>query len=134
MSFIKKIGLLIAIILVLFIGYIVVFLLTSTDTKNVHLEGYVYDEITNKPLDSVLVVVNIYSYEDKEGNSNFDEYLGFKKIKLTTDEKGFYNLVIDKSAFVYIDLKKNGYKIKTEAGQYSSKQMKFETYLKEAKH
>lgn len=134
MSLIKKIGLFIGIILVLLTSYIVVFFISSTDTKNVHLEGYVYDEITKKPLDSVLVFVNTYSYEDEKGNSNFDEYLGFKKIKLITNVNGFYNVVIDKSAFIYIDLKRNGYIVKTEEGQYSSKQMKFETYLKGANY
>lgn len=129
MSLIKKIGLFIGIILVLIIGYVVVFLVSSTDLKNVHLQGYVYDEMTKKPLDSVLVVVNNYSYEDEKGNSNFDEYLGYKKIELTTNENGFYNIVINKSAFLYIDLKKNGYKVRAEDGQYSNKKMKFETYL-----
>lgn len=130
MSLIKKIGLLITILFVLFIGYILVFFVSSTDTENVHLEGYVYDEVTKKPLDSVFVEVNNYSYEDEKGNSNFDEYLGFKKIKLITDKNGFYSVVIDKSAYVYIDFKRNSYKMKTEDGRYSNKQMKFETYLK----
>ncbi len=128
MSLTKKIGILISILLVLFIGYIVVFFVSSTDTENVRLEGCVYDIKTKEPINNAKIFIVNNRYEDNDGNTNWDEYLGTDKFVMLTDENGFYKIEIEKSAFVFIEVFKEGYSTKTES-KYSSKRMKFETYL-----
>jgi len=133
MSLIKKICLFIAIILVLFIGYIVVFFVSSTDTENVHLEGFVYDLKTKEPIYNAKIFIENNRYESNNGTTNFDEYLGMDKFIMLTDENGFYKQEIEKSAFIFIKVSKEGYKVKTES-EYSSKIMKFKTYLEKTNH
>lgn len=109
--------------------YLFVFYLSVIDTTNVKLDGYVFDNNTKEPIENVLVVINNDRYEDDKGNKNYDEYLGHDKITLYTDKNGHYSTVIKKSAFVWIDFKKEGYKKHTEKGSYSSKKMSYEIYL-----
>lgn len=110
--------------------YLFMFYISVIDTKDVTLEGYVFDENTKKPIENVLVVINNDRYEDDKGNNNFDEYLGHDKITLYTDKNGYYNTVIEKSAFVWIDFEKEGYNKHNEKGSYSSKKMNYKIYLK----
>jgi hypothetical protein len=100
------------------------------DKNNVKLEGYVFDQKTKKPIESVLVIINNERYASDSGHKNYDEYLGEDKINLYTDRNGYYSTLIKKSAFVYIDFEKEGYIRFTEDGRYSSKTMNHETYLK----
>lgn len=109
--------------------YFFFFYLSVTDIKNINLSGYVFDEETKKPISNVLVVVNNERYEDDKGNKNYDEYLGKDKIKLYSDSNGYYSTVIEKSAFITLSFKKDGYIKKEEAGRYSSKHMKYKTFL-----
>lgn len=109
--------------------YLFVFYLSVIDTTNVKLDGYVFDNNTKEPIENVLVVINNDRYEDDKGNKNYDEYLGHDKITLYTDKNGHYSTVIKKSAFVWIDFKKEGYKKHIEKGSYSSKKMNYKIYL-----
>lgn len=117
-------------ILVGFAIYLFAFYQSVTDTKNVLVEGYVYDTNTNQPLAGVNVKISSERYESDNGIRNYDEYLGHDVIELATDESGFYSTVIPKSAFLWIDFKKEGYNDGNEKGQYVSKKMKYKTSLK----
>ena len=44
------------------------------------------------------------------------------------DENGFYEIKIPKSAFIVIEVKKNGYKIESDS-DFSFKYMRFKTFL-----
>ena len=133
MSLLKKISIFLGLLFLIFIGYVIVFFVSSTDTENVHLEGYVYDLNTKKPIYNAKIFIINNRYEDDEGNSNFDEYLGEDKFIMLTDENGFYKQEIKKSAFVFIKVSKEGYKVKEES-EYSSNTMKFKTYLQKTNH
>ncbi|MFD2591012.1 hypothetical protein ACFSTE_09230 [Aquimarina hainanensis] len=113
--------------------YFAIFFISRTDIKNVHVEGYVFDQTTEKPLSNVKVIINNNRYEDDAGNANYDEYLGNDRIELNTNANGFYSTEINKSAYLWIDFSKESYQSKTEDGQYASKNMKFKTYLKKDK-
>lgn len=119
---------LVGVIFILFV-YLFMFYLSVTDTKNVKIEGYVYDKTTNKPIESAKIVIENYRYEDDNGNSNYDEYLGLDKIAVYSDKNGFYETKFDKSAFVVIEIHKDGYKKIIENGEYSTKNMDFKTNL-----
>jgi hypothetical protein len=126
----KKIVLYSFLVLILAIlVYLFMFYMSVIDTKNVKLEGYVFDNNTKKPIENVLVVINNDRYEDDKGNKNYDEYLGHDKITLYTDKNGYYSTVIEKSAFVWVDFEKKGYRKHTGKGNYSSKKMNYEIYL-----
>lgn len=126
----KKIMLyVVGILSIAIIVYLFTFYMSVIDTNNVKLEGNVFDEKTKKPIENVLVFINNERYESDSGNKNYDEYLGYDKIKLYTDKNGYYSTIIKKSAFVYIDFEKKGYTRYTENGRYSSKTMNYETYL-----
>jgi len=128
---VKKILLYTIIIIVLGIGFcLFAFYQSVTDTKNVNIEGYVYDKITKKSINGVTVIVNNERYESDNGTLNYDEYLGHDVIKLTTDESGYYSTTIEKSAFLWIDFEKEGYMKAEEKGLYSSKRMTFKTLMK----
>ncbi len=60
--------------------------------------------------------------------SNHDEYLGEDGYELLSNNNGFYEITIDKSAFMVIEIRKDGYKLKTES-DYSLKSMSFKTSL-----
>ncbi|WP_298118707.1 hypothetical protein [Flavobacterium sp.] len=113
----------------LLLAFLFMFYLSVTDTENVKIEGYVYDKMTNKPIESAKILIENYRYEDNNGNSNYDEYLGLDKISVCTDKNGFYETKFDKSAYVVIEIHKNGYKTTMENGEYSSKNMDFKTDL-----
>ena len=119
---------LVGVIFILFV-YLFMFYLSVTDTKNVKIEGYVYDKTTNKPIESAKIVIENYRYEDDNGNSNYDEYLGLDKIAVYSDKNGLYETKFDKSALVVIEIHKDGYKKIIENGEYSTKNMDFKTNL-----
>ena len=116
-------------IIFLLIVYILIFYLSVTDTKNVKIEGYVYDEITQKPIEKAKIKIENYRYESDNGVSNYDEYLGLDKVKIYSDKNGFYKAKFDKSAFVVVQIHKDGYKTIIENGEYSSKNINFKTKL-----
>ena len=51
---------LVGVIFILFV-YLFMFYLSVTDTKNVKIEGYVYDKTTNKPIESAKIVIENYN-------------------------------------------------------------------------
>jgi hypothetical protein len=119
-----------------FIGVIsslLVFLLmlyfSVTDTKNIKIEGYVYDEITQKPIEKAKILIENYRYESDNGVSNYDEYLGIDKVVVYSDKNGFYEVKFNKSAYVVVEVHKDGYKKIIENGEYSAKNMEFKTDL-----
>jgi hypothetical protein len=120
----------VGILFIAIVVYLVAFYMSVIDKNNVKLEGYVFDQKTKKPIESVLVIINNERYASDSGHKNYDEYLGEDKINLYTDRNGYYSTLIKKSAFVYIDFEKEGYIRFTEDGRYSSKTMNHETYLK----
>ncbi|MFC7773978.1 hypothetical protein [Flavobacterium sp. GCM10027622] len=110
--------------------YLFAFYLSVIDSKDVKIDGYVYDEITKQPINGATVIINNERYESDNGVSNYDEYLGHDVIKLITDKSGHYSTVIGKSAFLWIDLEKEGYQNSSIDGQYSSKTMEYKTFMK----
>ena len=108
--------------------YLVFWLYSASDTKNVRLSGYVFDKETNKPIQNAIIKIENYRYESDNGTSNYSEYLGEDNYSLKSDENGFYEIKITKSAFIVIEVKKNGYKIESYS-DFSFKYMKFKTFL-----
>jgi len=113
--------------------YLAFWFYSVNDTKNVKLSGYVFDKETNNPIQNAKIKIKNYRYENDNGTSNYDEYLGEDKYDLLSDDKGFYEITIDKSAFIVIEVRKDGYKFKTESN-YSSKHVSFKTNLVKTNH
>lgn len=124
----KKFIIILCSILILFLSYLAFWVYSATDTENVKLTGYVFDKETNKPIKNAIVEIENYRYESDNGFSNHDEYLGEDRYELLSNNNGFYEITIDKSAFIVIEIRKDGYKLKTES-DYSSKSMSFKTSL-----
>jgi hypothetical protein len=124
----KKFLIILASILILFLMYLVFWLYSASDTKNVRLSGYVFDKETNKPIQNAIIKIENYRYESDNGTSNYSEYLGEDNYSLKSDENGFYEIKITKSAFIVIEVKKNGYKIESDS-DFSFKYMRFKTFL-----
>jgi len=101
---------------------------SATDTKNIHLSGYVFDKKTNKPIPNAIIKIENQRYESDNGTSNYSEYLGKDNYALKSDENGFYEIKIPRSAFLIIKVKKDGYKLETTS-DYSFKHMKLKTLL-----
>ncbi|WP_157486061.1 hypothetical protein [Flavobacterium soli] len=133
-KYIKISAYLILAFIVAFIIYVMMFFNSQTDTKILKLEGYVFDESTKKPIERVKVIINNDRYEDDFGNNNHDEYLGHDKIELFTDSNGYYSTSIDKSAFLWIDFYKEGYRNTRENGKYSKEIMSYKTYISKQKY
>ena len=108
--------------------YLAFWFYSATDTKNVHLSGYVFDKVTNRPIQNAIIIVKNYRYESDNGVSNYSEYLGEDNFELKSDENGFYQIKIPKSAFIVIVVKKDDYKLETDS-DYSFKYMRFKTYF-----
>ncbi|TAF11991.1 MAG: hypothetical protein EAZ75_03290 [Flavobacteriia bacterium] len=124
----KKFLIISASILILFLMYLVFWLYSASDTKNVRLSGYVFDKETNKPIQNAIIKIENYRYESDNGTSNYSEYLGEDNYSLKSDENGFYEIKITKSAFIVIEVNKNGYKIESDS-DFSFKYMRFKTFL-----
>lgn len=120
-------------IIILSATCLLAFYLSVTDTNNVILEGCVLDFETNKPVKGAKVELQNYRYQNDEGFSNYDEYLGLDEFQLVTDEKGFYKIKMDKSAFIIIKVDTEGYASKSES-KYASKSNKFKTILEKTNH
>ena len=101
-----------------------------TDTEDVKLSGYIYDEKTKQPIPNTLIMIISERYEDDSGNTNYDEYLGKDTIKLYSDSKGYYSTIIEKTALISLYFKKEGYVQKKIEGEYPAKQMNYKVYLK----
>jgi hypothetical protein len=108
--------------------YLAFWLYSASDTKNVRLSGYVFDKETNKPIQNAIIKIENYRYESDNGTSNYSEYLGEDNYSLKSDENGFYEIKITKSAFIVIEVNKNGYKIESDS-DFSFKYMRFKTFL-----
>lgn len=124
----KIVLIIIAGILVAITTYLLIFFISATDSKNIDLEGYVYDSQTKLAIKDAIVTIENYRYESNGGKQNYDEYLGKDNFELITNENGYYKIEISKSAFIVIEVKKEGYKSKTES-EYSSKYVTFKTNL-----
>ena len=110
--------------------YLFSFYKSVTDTEDVKLSGYIYDEKTKQPIPNALIMIISERYEDDNGNINYDEYLGKDTIKLYSDSKGYYSTIIEKTAFISLYFKKEGYIQKKIEGEYPAKQMNYKVYLK----
>jgi hypothetical protein len=124
----KKFLIILGSILILFLTYLAFWFYSATDAKNVHLSGYIFDKETNKPIQNVIIKLKNQRYESDNGISNYSEYLGEDNFELKSDKNGFYEIKIPKSAFIVIEVKKDGYKLETTS-DCSTKYMKFKTYL-----
>ncbi|EAZ95381.1 hypothetical protein FBBAL38_06765 [Flavobacteria bacterium BAL38] len=129
----KKVLIILGSILILFLMYLAFWFYSATDTKNVLLSGYVFDKETNKPIQNAIIKIKNHRYESDNGISNFSEYLGEDNYNLKSDKNGFYEIKITKSAFIIIEVKKNGYKLRTDS-DYSYKFMRFKTPLEKTNH
>ena len=116
-----------------FLVYLLMFFISATDTENVRIAGFIEDKKTGQPISNAKIIIENFRYESDNGYSNYDEYLGTDKFELISDEKGCYSVEVDKSAFVVVEVKKDGYEIKTES-KYASKSMKFNINLEKANH
>lgn len=77
-------------VFIAFLGmYLFSFYKSVTDTEDVELSGYIYDEKTKQPIPNTLIMIISERYEDDNGNTNYDEYLGKDTIKLYSDSKGY---------------------------------------------
>jgi hypothetical protein len=122
-------GILLAVAL-LFTAYTFAFFYSQKDVEDVKIEGVVLDHDSHLPLSGVSILIKNERYTDDKGNYNYDEYLGHDSISLKTDNFGRYVTIIPKSAFIWIEFKKNGYNKSYQSGKHSTKHMKFETNLK----
>ena len=87
-----KILFIISFVFIAFLGmYLFSFYKSVTDTEDVKLSGYIYDEKTKQPIPNTLIMVISERYEDDNGNTNYDEYLGKDTIKLYSNSKGYYS-------------------------------------------
>lgn len=109
--------------------YIFIYYHSNQDVENVKIEGYVFDSRNSLPLNNVSVTIINERYESETGHKNYDEYLGNDKIKLRTNDKGYYHAILKKSAYVYVVLQKPGYKTYEEKGKYAKKLLVFKTYM-----
>ncbi|MBL3550525.1 hypothetical protein [Chryseobacterium sp. KMC2] len=127
--------LLIAILVILALAsvYIFIYYYNNQDVNDIKVEGYVLDSSNSQPLKDVKVTVINDRYENDNGHKNYDEYLGQDKIELKTDTKGYYSIVLKKSAYVYIYTKKDGYKPLEEKGKQAQKLLTFKTYMNRSK-
>jgi hypothetical protein len=118
-------------VFIAFLGmYLFSFYKSVTDTEDVKLNGYIYDEKTKQPIPNTLIMIISERYEDDSGNTNYDEYLGKDTIKLYSDSKGYYSTIIEKTALISLYFKKEGYVQKKIEGEYPAKQMNYKVYLK----
>jgi len=115
-------------IIILFLIYLAFWFYSATDTKNIHLSGYIFDSETNKPIKNAVIKIENQRYENDNLTSNYSEYLGDDNFELRSNENGFYQIKIPKSAFIILEVKKDGYQLQSTS-DYSSKCMKFKTYL-----
>lgn len=129
----KKILIILGAILLSFLMYLAFWFYSATDTKNVILSGYIFDKETKSPIQNAEIKIINYRYESDNGISNFDEYLGEDKYELKSDNKGFYEATLNKSAFIVIEINKIGYKSKIES-DYSSKYVSFKTSLEKTNY
>lgn len=127
----KKFFIVLGSVLILLLMYLGFWFYSATDTKNVYLSGYVFDNKTNEPIQNAVIKIKNYHYESNNGITNFSEYLGEDDYKLKSDKNGFYEIKIDKSAFIVVEIKKKNYKLQTDS-DYSFKYMTFKTYLKKS--
>lgn len=65
--------------------YLFSFYKSVTDTEDVKLSSFIYDEKTKQPIPNTLIMIISERYEDDGGNTNYDEYLGKDTIKLYSD-------------------------------------------------
>ena len=129
----KKILIILGSILLSFLIYLTFWFYIATDTKNVILSWYILDKESNKPIQNAEIKIENYRYESDNGISNYDEYLGKDEYELKSDSKGFYEVIINKSAFIVIEIDKLGYKPKIES-DYSSKYVSFKTSLEKTNY
>ena len=129
----KKILIILGSVLLSFLMYLAFWFYSAADTKNVILSGYIFDKETNKPIQNAEIKIENYRYESDNGIYNYDEYLGKDEYELKSDSKGFYEVTINKSAFIVIEIDKLGYKPKIES-DYSSKYVSFKTSLEKTNY
>jgi len=116
-------------VLILVLSLMYMYFKSVTDIENVKLEGYIYDKKTSIPIENVTIIINSDRYQNDLGHENFDEYLGHDIIELKSNKDGFYSTTIKRSAFLWIDFKKDGYISTSKEGDFSSKYIKDKIYL-----
>ncbi|WP_299213252.1 hypothetical protein [uncultured Dokdonia sp.] len=109
------------------LGIITFLLLTScnNDIQDVVLEGYVYDKTTELPIKNALLKIENAYYE----GGDFDSYNHYDKYEITTNEKGYFKIELDKSAYIQIDINEAGYQNYFQAIEVYSKSLSKMIYL-----
>jgi len=128
-SFLYTLIVIIGIVVFYFIISIISYYVNNRDTKDVKVEGFIYDKENKKPIEGVKITVYSNRYESDKGYIDYDEYHGSDTIYLSTDNKGYYSTKIKKTAFLWMNFQKQGYKKKSEKGVYAKKKIYAETYL-----
>ena len=104
----------------------------SPDVPNVNIEGHAYGAKDKTPLKDCKVVVFSGSYKAKGSNyTDYSSFLGSDTLTVTTDGKGYYSAKIDRSAYLYIRVFKEGFRLFESDGMNAKKRMKQDFYLEE---
>src|SRR5699024_8037352 len=89
--------------------YIFMFFYNQTDTKNVYLQGHVYNKQQVALQGAKIKIIN-YRYTSDSGHQNYDEYLGEDIINLESDKTGSFSAHFPLSAYIGMEIQKTGYK------------------------
>ncbi|MGI0120327.1 hypothetical protein [Zooshikella sp. RANM57] len=96
-----------------------------SDVQNVTVSGYVYDKDKKAMSDYTLYITNYY-YE----GGDYDGFGGSKVHQVVSDENGYYELKLDKSAFIQIDSVKEGYTKSLKDKYIYDQSVKIDFYIK----
>lgn len=107
---------------------IAVFLYLPTDIE-VSVYGHVIDARTHNPIDSAQVLITNERYENDRGYTNHDEFLGKDTVTVVTDSIGYFHVTFKKSAYLYLEIHKNGYEVFKTQGKYARRIMKYDIKL-----
>ena len=94
------------------------FISCNTDISQATIKGFVYDKQSDKPIANCIIKIENAYYD----GGDYDSFSGIENYEIQTDNEGFYSIQFDKSAYVQIDVEKDGYK-----SQYIDKYLTKET-------
>lgn len=118
-----------------FIGAVVITVLLYLPTDiEVSVCGHVIDAHTYNPIDSAQVLITNERYENDRGYTNYDEFLGKDTVTVITDSTGYFHATFKKSAYVYLEIHKNGYEIFKVQGKYARRIMNYDIELQNIKN
>lgn len=98
-------------IIILYFGIsTLVFFNSAKDKSNVLIEGYVIDKKTKAPIQNATGIIYNSTYKSKgDDYTDYSSYLGYDSLYISTDDRGYYSITLDKSSFVEIKFRKDGY-------------------------